>query len=194
MEVTPYVRRYVSETVAAIQDPFLTAAVERIVPVLQAAREQDRTIYFFGNGGSASTASHFVCDIGKLTNRPGHRRYKCIALNDSIPNLTAWANDFDYASVFSEQLATLGTAGDVAFGISGSGNSPNVLKAIEVATAKGLRTIGLTGIGGGKLKGIVEVPVVVPSNSMQHTEDVHLMICHVLASYLRDEAPAPPAR
>ena len=194
MEVTPYVRRYVSETVAAIQDPFLTEAVERIVPVLQAAREQDRTIYFFGNGGSASTASHFVCDIGKLTNRPGHRRYKCIALNDSIPNLTAWANDFDYASVFSEQLATLGTAGDVAFGISGSGNSPNVLNAIEVATAKGLRTIGLTGIGGGKLKGMVEVPVVVPSNSMQHTEDVHLMICHVLASYLRDEAPAPPAR
>jgi phosphoheptose isomerase len=194
MEVRPYVHRYVAETVAALSDPFLAEAIERIVPVLQTAREHDKTIYFFGNGGSASTASHLVCDVGKLTNRPGHRRYKCLALNDSIPNMTAWANDFDYSQIFSEQLATLGTAGDVAFGISGSGNSPNVLKAIEVAKEKGLRTIGLSGIGGGKLKGMVEVPVVVPSNSMQHTEDVHLLICHVLSSYLRDEAPAPPAR
>jgi D-sedoheptulose 7-phosphate isomerase len=194
MEITPFVHRYVAETTTALQDPFLAEAIERIVPVLQAAREHDRTIYFFGNGGSASTASHLVCDVGKLTNRPGHKRYKCIALNDSIPNLTAWANDSDYAKVFSEQLATLGMPGDVAFGISGSGNSPNVLAAIEVAKERGLRTIGLTGIGGGKLKGMVEVPVVVPSNSMQHTEDIHLLICHVLASYLRDEAPAPPAR
>ena len=82
----------------------------------------------------------------------------------------------------------------MAFGISGSGNSPNVLEAMHVAKRMGLRTVGLTGIGGGKLKGAVEIPVVVPSNSMQHVEDVHLLVCHVLIAYLRDEAPAPPVR
>jgi D-sedoheptulose 7-phosphate isomerase len=194
MEIGAYVRRYVEETQAALSDPYLAKAIEQIVPVLLAARAADRTIYFFGNGGSASTASHFVVDIGKATIRGDHRRFKCVALVDNVETLTAWANDADYAHVFSEPLATLATAGDVAFGISGSGNSPNVLEAMHAAKRLGLRTIGLTGIGGGKLKGTVEVPVVVPSNSMQHVEDVHLLICHLLTAYLRDEAPAPPGR
>ncbi|HXQ95211.1 MAG TPA: SIS domain-containing protein [Thermoplasmata archaeon] len=194
MEVGPYVRRYVEETHAALADPYLAAAIERIVPVLLAARAADRTIYFFGNGGSASTASHFVVDIGKATIRGDSRRFKCVALVDNVETLTAWANDSEYAKVFSEPLLTLAGAGDVAFGISGSGNSPNVLEAMHVAKRLGLRTIGLTGIGGGKLKSAVEIPVVVPSNSMQHVEDVHLLICHLLTAYLRDEAPAPPGR
>jgi D-sedoheptulose 7-phosphate isomerase len=194
MEIGPYVRRYVEETHAALSDPYLAKAIGEIVPVLLAARDADRTIYFFGNGGSASTASHFVVDIGKATIRGDHRRFKCVALVDNVETLTAWANDADYAKVFSEPLATLAQAGDVAFGISGSGNSPNVLEAMHAAKRLGLRTIGLTGIGGGKLKGVVEVPVVVPSNSMQHVEDVHLLICHLLTAYLRDEAPAPPGR
>ncbi|MCI4325498.1 MAG: SIS domain-containing protein [Thermoplasmata archaeon] len=194
MEIGPYVRRYVEETHAALSDPYLAKAIEQIVPVLLTAREADRTIYFFGNGGSASTASHFVADIGKATIRGDSRRFKCAALVDNVETLTAWANDAEYAKVFSEQLATLARAGDVAFGISGSGNSPNVLEAMHVAQRMGLRTVGLTGIGGGKLKGAVEIPVVVPSNSMQHVEDVHLLVCHVLTAYLRDEAPAPPER
>jgi D-sedoheptulose 7-phosphate isomerase len=194
MEVGAYVRRYVEETHAALSDPFLAHAIGQIVPVLLAARAADRTIYFFGNGGSASTASHFVVDIGKATIRGDHRRFKCVALVDNVETLTAWANDAEYAKVFSEPLATLAAPGDVAFGISGSGNSPNVLEAMQVAKGLGLRTIGLTGIGGGKLKGAVEIPVVVPSNSMQHVEDVHLLICHLLTAYLRDEAPAPPGR
>jgi D-sedoheptulose 7-phosphate isomerase len=194
MEIGPYVRRYVEETHAALSDPYLAKAIGEIVPVLLAARNADRTIYFFGNGGSASTASHFVVDIGKATIRGDHRRFKCVALVDNVETLTAWANDADYAKVFSEPLATLAQPGDVAFGISGSGNSPNVLEAMSAAKRLGLRTIGLTGIGGGKLKGAVEIPVVVPSNSMQHVEDVHLLICHLLTAYLRDEAPAPPGR
>ena len=126
-------------------------------------------------------------------NSDHRRRFRCVALVDSIEMVTAWANDTEYAKVFSEQLATLAVKGDVAMGISGSGNSPNVLRAMEVARAMGLATIGLTGMGGGKLKGLVEVPIVVPSNSMQHIEDVHLLICHLLTAYLRDEVPAPPA-
>ena len=191
-EIVPYVRKYVEETRDALADPYLGEGISRIIPILLAARAEDRTIYFFGNGGSASTASHFVCDIGKATIRGDGKRFRCVALVDNVESLTAWANDVEYARVFSEQLATLAHPGDVAFGISGSGNSPNVLRAMELAKTLGLRTIGLTGMGGGKLKALVEVPVVVPSNNMQHIEDVHLLIGHLLTSYLRDEAPAPP--
>ena len=194
MEVEPYVRRYVEETYAALSDPYLARAIARIVPVLLEARQHDRMIYFFGNGGSASTASHLVADIGKATIRGDGRRFRCAALNDNVPTVTAWANDTDYSRVFAEQLATVGKPGDVAFGISGSGNSPNVLKAMEAARTIGMRTIGLTGMGGGRLRELVEIPLVVPSNSMQHIEDVHLLVCHVLTAYLRDEVAAPPAR
>jgi D-sedoheptulose 7-phosphate isomerase len=188
--VEPYVRRYVEETGAAIAGSYLPEAVARILPILLKARAEGRTIFFFGNGGSASTASHFVVDIGKATIRGDGRRFRCVALVDNVESVTAWANDSEYAAVFSEQLKTLANAGDVAVGISGSGNSPNVLKAVDLARTMGLATVGLTGIGGGKLKGRVDIPVVVPSNSMQHVEDAHLLICHLLTAYLRDEAPA----
>jgi D-sedoheptulose 7-phosphate isomerase len=183
----------VEETRAALADPYLAEGIGRIVPVLLKARAEGRTIYFFGNGGSASTASHFVVDIGKATIRGDGRRFKCIALVDNVESVTAWANDAEYAKVFSEQLKGLAQNGDVAVGISGSGNSPNVLRGIEMAKAMGLTTIGLSGLGGGKLKGMVDISLSVPSNSMQHTEDVHLIICHLLTAYLRDEAPAAPA-
>jgi D-sedoheptulose 7-phosphate isomerase len=191
--VEAYVRRYVEETHAALSAPYLAEGIARIVPILLKAREAGRTIFFFGNGGSASTASHFVVDIGKATIQGDRRRFRCVALVDNVESVTAWANDSEYAKVFSEQLATLAVQGDVAFGISGSGNSPNVLRAMETAAQMGLTTIGLTGMGGGKLKGASQVPIVVPSNSMQHIEDAHLLICHLLTAYLRDEVPAPPA-
>jgi D-sedoheptulose 7-phosphate isomerase len=191
-DIEPYVRRYVEETTTALSDPYLAQGIARVVPVLLEARAHDRTIFFFGNGGSASTASHFVADIGKATIRGDGRRFRCVALVDNVESITAWANDADYSKVFSEQLATLAKPGDVAVGISGSGNSPNVLKAMEAARRLGLRTVGLTGMGGGKLKDLVEIPIVVPSRSMQHIEDVHLLINHVLTAYLRDEAPSAP--
>ena len=190
--IRPYVHRYTEEMRSALAEPFLGEGIERIVPILLRARAEDRTIFFFGNGGSASTASHFVVDIGKATIRGDAKRFRCLALVDNVESVTAWANDSEYARVFSEQLATLGTAGDVAVGISGSGNSPNVLRALEKARTMRMATVGLTGMGGGKMKGLVDVPVVVPSNSMQHIEDVHLLICHLLTAYLRDEAEAPP--
>ena len=192
----PYLAQYVAETRAALEAPYLLAAMRRIVPIFLAAREADRTIFFFGNGGSASTASHFVIDIAKSTRRnlaePAPRRFRCIALNDNIPGITAWANDAAYDRIFAEPLRNLAVRGDVAVAISGSGNSPNVLAAVAAARELGVTTIGLTGMGGGKLKEMVDVPVIVPSNSMQHTEDVHLILLHLLTAYLRDEQPPAP--
>ena len=185
-----YVRTYVADTKTALHEGYLFEAMRRIVPMLLKARSEERTIFFFGNGGSASTASHFVVDIGKATIRGDGRRFRCLALVDNVPSVTAWGNDTEYARVFSEQLKGLGRAGDVAVGISGSGNSPNVLEAVRVARALGLATVGLSGMGGGKLKDLVDVPLVVPSNSMQHIEDVHLLVCHLLTAYLRDEQPS----
>ncbi|MGP8072792.1 MAG: SIS domain-containing protein [Thermoplasmata archaeon] len=193
----PYLRSYVAETRACLEAPYLLDAMRKIVPVFLKAREEDRTIFFLGNGGSASTASHFVIDIAKSTRPslkpgPATKRFRCLALNDNIPGITAWANDTEYARIFSEQLRSLAVPGDVVVAISGSGNSPNVLEAVKAAKEIGARTIGLSGIGGGKLKDMVDVSLVVPSNSMQHTEDVHLTVLHLLTAYLRDEQPPPP--
>ena len=161
-----YVGRYLAEEKAALQEPYLRTAMHAIVPLLLQARTDGRTIFFFGNGGSASTASHFVVDIGKATIRGDGKRFRCVALVDNVESLTAWANDTEYAKVFSEQLKGLAHAGDLAIGISGSGNSPNVLEAMRTARTLGLATVGLTGMGGGKLKDLVDVTLVVPSNSM----------------------------
>ncbi len=192
----PYLARYVAETRSAIEAPYFLEAMRKIVPIFLAAREADRTIFFFGNGGSASTASHFVIDIAKSTRKdlsvPARKRFRCVALNDNVPGITAWANDAEYARIFVEPLENLAVRGDVAVAISGSGNSPNVLAAVKAAREIGVTTIGLTGMGGGKLKELVDVPVIVPSGSMQHTEDVHLILLHLLTAYLRDEQPVAP--
>jgi D-sedoheptulose 7-phosphate isomerase len=188
-----YLTNYVREAQAILSAPFFLAAVKQIAPVLLRARREDRTIFFFGNGGSASTASHFVTDIAKVAGgtegRGKGRRFRCLSLNDNIPGMTAWANDVGYAEIFSGPLRALAEKGDVAVAISGSGNSPNVLEAVKTARTMGLTTVGLTGMGGGKLKDLVDVAMVVPSNSMQHTEDTHLIVLHLLTAYLRDEQP-----
>ncbi len=184
-----YARKYLSEAKNALDEEYILTAVRRIVPLLVRARADHRTVFFFGNGGSASTASHFVTDISKVATRGDGRPIRCIGLTDNVPSMTALANDKDYSQIFSEQLKTLAEPGDVAVAISGSGNSPNVLEAVKAARTMGVATVGLTGMGGGKLKGMVDVALVVPSNSMQHTEDVHVTVLHLLTAYLRDEGP-----
>ncbi|MGI0130488.1 MAG: D-sedoheptulose-7-phosphate isomerase [Thermoplasmata archaeon] len=184
-----YARRYLAETSTAVGGTYILDAVRRIVPILLRARDAHRIVFFCGNGGSASTASHFVTDISKVATREGSRPIRCVGLTDNVPGLTAIANDRDYSRIFADQLSTLAETGDVVVAISGSGNSPNVLEAVRAARELGLTTIGLTGIGGGKLKDLVDVPLVVPSNSMQHTEDVHVIVLHLLTAYLRDQGP-----
>jgi D-sedoheptulose 7-phosphate isomerase len=184
-----YAGRYLAETTAALDGAYILDAVRRIVPMLLRARTDHRTVFFFGNGGSASTASHFVTDISKVATRGSARPIRCVGLSDNVPGMTAIANDRDYSRIFSDQLTTLAEPGDVAIAISGSGNSPNVLEAVRAAKALGVHTVGLTGMGGGKLKDLVDIPLVVPTNSMQHTEDVHVIVLHLLTAYLRDEGP-----
>jgi D-sedoheptulose 7-phosphate isomerase len=148
--------------------------------ILAEARRTGRRIFIFGNGGSAATASHFVVDLIKGAAAPGKPPFKIVCLNDSIPTLTAVANDYSYESVFATPLAALAEPGDIAIAISGSGNSANVLRAMETARQLKLTSIGLTGFSGGKLKDVVDLAIIVPSESMQLIEDAHLVILHAI--------------
>lgn len=155
-----------------------TGSVDRLVVLLDDARARGATIFIFGNGGSASTASHFACDLSKNTVKPDHERLRVIALNDSIPSLTAYANDLGYDMVFAEPLRVMGRGGDVAIGISFSGQSRNVLEAMAVARSLGMTSVALTGGSGGTLKDVVDLSVHVSETDIRRVEDVHLAICH----------------
>jgi D-sedoheptulose 7-phosphate isomerase len=148
-------------------------------------------IFTFGNGGSAALASHFACDLGKGTvvNKNGQKRFRVLALTDNIPLMTAWANDSCYDLIFAEQLRNFVVTGDLVFAISGSGNSPNILRGLEVAREHGARTIGLTGFKGGKMKPLCDVCVIVPSDNMQLIEDFHLSVTHAIFSVIRQRIP-----
>ena len=152
---------------------------------LQDARETGKQIFTAGNGGSAAAASHMVCDFGKNTREDGKKRMRAICLNDNIPSVMAYANDEGYEVIFSEQLLALGQPGDILIAISGSGNSANILKVIETARQMQIKVIGLTGFQGGKMKAMTDICLVVPSDSMEIIEDVHLIINHILAGLLR---------
>ncbi len=153
--------------------------LNQIVDILVKANESGRMIYLFGNGGSASLASLFACDLGKGTAYcNGGKRFRALALTDNLPTLTAWATDSSYEDVFSEQLMNFVQPPDVAFAISGSGNSKNVLNALQLAREAGATTVGISGFQGGKMKALCEICVVVPSDNMQIIEDVHLAMAH----------------
>jgi len=156
------------------------SAIDEVVDRLFQAYNRDCLVYLFGNGGSAALASHAACDLGKGTTSAGRRPFRVVSLTDNIPLITAWANDTNYENIFSAQLQPFIQAGDVAFAISGSGNSPNVLNALCAARDAGACTIGLTGFRGGKMKALCDVCITVPSENMQHIEDSHLCIMHAV--------------
>ena len=160
-------------------------AIDQIVSVLLDAYESSRTIFLFGNGGSAALASHFACDLGKGAANGSGKRFQALALTDNVPLMTAWANDANYEDIFAEQLATFVQPDDIAFAISGSGKSPNVLKALKVAREARAFTIGLTGYKGGHLKDLCDVCLIVPSDNMQIIEDLHLSVTHAVLTALR---------
>lgn len=157
------------------------AAVDRAILCLRDARDAGRTIYSCGNGGSASIASQMVVDIAKgASYGKNARRFRMIGLSDSIATITAYANDVSYESVFVEQLRNWAEKGDVLIAISGSGNSPNVLRAVEYANQAGCATIGLTTGEGGKLKDLATLPLLVPSRHMGRLEDCFFVLTHIL--------------
>jgi D-sedoheptulose 7-phosphate isomerase len=160
-------------------------SIDLVADVLLKAYYDGQMIYLFGNGGSAALASHFACDLGKGTANGASRRFRVLALTDNVPLMTAWANDADYSDIFGEQLANLVKPGDVAFAISGSGNSQNVLRGLRVAKQAGAATVGLTGFHGGQLKNFCDACVIVPSDNMQIIEDLHLCVAHALFTTIR---------
>jgi Phosphoheptose isomerase len=147
--------------------------------VLARARDQGHRIFVMGNGGSAATASHFVCDFNKGLSYQRGKKFQFICLNDNIPTVMAYANDVGFEDIFVEQLKNFFSPGDLVIGISGSGNSRNVLKALEYARANGGVTLALVGYDGGALKKIAEHCVHVQINDMQIVEDIHMMLDHM---------------
>jgi len=186
MTTTFDVPSYLEELSATIQKLPLPA-IDRLVGVLLQAYDNGRTIYLFGNGGSAALASHMCCDLGKGTAPVAGRRLRAVALTDNVALITAWANDTRYDRIFAEQLENLLQPGDIAFAISGSGNSPNILAALSFARQAGAVTTGITGFEGGQMKALCDVCVVVPSNNMQIIEDLHVSISHAIFRVLRHE-------
>jgi D-sedoheptulose 7-phosphate isomerase len=152
--------------------------IDEVVERLYTAYQQNSTLYLFGNGGSAALASHVACDLGKGTMTPSTRPFRVVSLCDNVPLMTAWANDASYEEIFAAQLKALLVPGDIAFAISGSGNSPNVRSALQTSREGGGFNIGLTGFSGGKMQALCDCCVVVPSQQMQHIEDSHVCIMH----------------
>lgn len=180
---------YLVQTVQTLQS-LPQQPLDRIADAIWAAYERDATIFVCGNGGSAATASHFACDLSKWTIKSGARRVRAIALTDNIPLLTAWSNDQGYADVFVEQLKAHYRPGDILFTISGSGNSPNVLRAVDWANEADAVTIGITGFTGGQLARMATISLHVDNHVMPQVEDIHSTICHALAVNLGKQIEA----
>jgi D-sedoheptulose 7-phosphate isomerase len=153
---------------------------------IKEARDQGKHIFVCGNGGSAATASHFACDIVKGASYKQDKRFKIMALTDSLPTLTAYSNDVSYDCVFAEQLKNFANPGDVVIAISGSGNSPNVIQAVEYANSIGCKTIGLSGRNGGKLGPLSQLNIHVGEPHMGRIEDAHMVVCHMIGYYFME--------
>jgi D-sedoheptulose 7-phosphate isomerase len=182
------IEKYLSEIETAIRE-ISRDDVTTVVDMLEACWVSGNTTFVVGNGGSASTASHMMNDLNKFTLVPGARRFRAIALTDNVPLMSAWGNDAAYDDIFVEPLRNLMNDGDLLVAISGSGNSPNVLRAVEYANGRGT-SIGLCGFPGGKLATLATHRVIVPALSIGQQEDGHLIINHAVATALRGRIEA----
>lgn len=157
--------------------------LKAVVDIIYNAYINNNQVFIMGNGGSASTASHFACDLGKNTNIEGMTRFRVMSLNDNISLMTALSNDLGYDAVFEEQLKNLINPGDIVIAITASGNSPNILKAVVYAREKQATTIGIVGFGGGKLKEIANKSIVLKSKNYGQVESIHTIITHLITQY-----------
>lgn len=180
------IQRYLStlqQTMGKLPQPLIA----EVIYTLQRARMQGNQVFIMGNGGSASTASHFVCDLAKNTRNPALPHFRAIGLADNMEIFSAYANDEGYENVFSQQLINLIKPADVVIAISASGNSKNVVNAVEEARKYGATTIGFTGFSGGRLGQIVDLHIHVPSDIIEHVEDIHLMLEHMIVRTIKDQ-------
>jgi D-sedoheptulose 7-phosphate isomerase len=175
--------KQLAELLEALPEPS-----DRLVDALYAGFEQGRTVFLVGNGGSAANASHFGQDLAKgtLSSMSATRRFRVVPLTDNIGFITALANDEGYESIFEQQLRNLAAADDLLVAISGSGNSPNILRAAEYARSIGMTIIGVTGFDGGKLKILADVSVHIPVNDMGMAEALHGVVFHLVMCRLRE--------
>jgi D-sedoheptulose 7-phosphate isomerase len=180
-----FASRYLAKVSGILQSLPITQIAKALAMVETAMRE-GRTVFIAGNGGSAATASHMANDLLKTVAKKHGRSVRVIALSDNVPLLTAIANDEDFLEVFSSQLRPLARVGDLLIVISGSGNSPNILRALAVAKEMGVRSIGFLGMDGGKACKAVDVDIVVPSDDYGPIEDAHIVLNHLITEYLRD--------
>lgn len=162
----------------------ITALADR----LHQARLAGQRVFIFGNGGSAATATHLACDLGKNTVVSHLPRLRALALTDNMAVFSATANDLGYQHVFAEQLINLIQEGDIVIAISASGNSPNVLEAVRLARQYNAFTVGWSGYEGGKLAQMVDLPIVVRNNCIEQVEDVHLVLAHMVTVAVRQNA------
>jgi D-sedoheptulose 7-phosphate isomerase len=182
-------RRYTQE-LRTILDALDYDAIERIVERLVQAYQRGRRVYTIGNGGSAATAAHIVCDFGKNTGGETWPGLRVACLSDNIPTATALSNDHGYDTVFVRQLTTLLDPGDLVIAISASGKSPNIVAAIRAARDRGAAIVGLLGFDGGPARALCDDAIVVASCNYGQVEDAHLVIGHILSQHLRERLPS----
>jgi D-sedoheptulose 7-phosphate isomerase len=176
----------------AVLDRIDRAPIGEAIAALHRARLDGRQIFIMGNGGSASTATHMVCDLAKNTRQADWPPYRVIGLADNMAIFSAYGNDDGYENVFALQLANLLNPGDIVVAISTSGNSPNVLRAVELARERGATVIGMTGFGAGRLGPLVDIHLHAPSDCIEQVEDIHLMLEHLITKALREMTATAP--
>ena len=186
MDKIEFYLRDVSKLISELPVGQLSGLVQRLL----AAYDEDRQVFLLGNGGSASTCSHMVNDFQKCIYFAGKKTFRCMSLTDNVALITAWANDTSYDHVFAEQLRPWVREGDTVICVSGSGNSPNVLRAAELARESGAYVVGLAGYAGGKLAPLCDESIVVPCDNMQRIEDCHMVILHLLFWRMMQEVEA----
>jgi D-sedoheptulose 7-phosphate isomerase len=174
-------------TLQQTMDKLNQALISDVIHVLQRARMRGSQVFIMGNGGSASTSSHFVCDLAKNTRYDGLPHFRVIGLADNMEIFSAYANDEGYENVFSQQLINLVNPDDVVIAISASGNSKNVVNAVEEAKKHNVTTIGFTGFDGGRLGQLVDIHIHVDSKIIEHVEDIHLMLEHMIVMTIKDQ-------
>jgi len=181
-----YLQR-VGQVLKSIDRSKLVSLIEKIASF----SKTDKTIFIAGNGGSASTASHMACDLGKtvLVDSLGDKAYRLrvVSLTDNVPLITALANDYGYEHIFSEQLKNFGRSGDMLIVLTGSGNSSNIIQAVLTAKSLGIDTFGVLGFGGGKVKEILDDMLIIDSEDYGLVEDTHLIINHMLTDWFRNQ-------
>jgi D-sedoheptulose 7-phosphate isomerase len=185
LESKASINTYFTELEQMLRD-ISQAHLQNILSLLEDAYRMGHRIFIIGNGGSAATASHFALDLAKNTIMPEAPRLKAISLTDHVPLITAWSNDTAYEHIFEEQLANMIEPGDVVIGISTSGNSPNVINALNLAKKTCAATIGLLGANGGFIKDIVDAYILAPGQNIEQEEDAHMILAHIITRHMRE--------